>query len=131
MDCSVSAAWVFRDEFTPAADLVLDRILDSEGHVPFIWPAEMANTVLTAERRGRVAATEIEPIAAKLNAYPIIVDLGGPSLVWTRAFGLAQRRKLSLYDALYLELALRRGLPLATFDRRLREAAESEGVKLA
>jgi predicted nucleic acid-binding protein len=89
---------------------------------------EVANGLLVAERRGRIGAEDTELNLRAVNALPAQRD--GEGLVAGDALALARRHGLTLYDALYLDLALRRALPLATLDAALRRAAEAEGLPL-
>jgi len=128
-DCSVSAAWCLEDETSAAADEVLALAAGAEILVPPIWAAEMANVFWAAERRGRISAVDADAALAALGRLPIRVDTGTPDSAH-RLLLVARARNLSAYDASYLELALRQGVPLATLDRRLSEAAHAAGVEL-
>jgi len=128
-DCSVSAAWCLADETSAAADEVLGLAAGAEILVPAIWSAEMANVFWAAERRGRIAAADADAALAALARLPIRVDSGSPDAP-QRLLSVARARNLSAYDAAYLELAIRKGVPLATLDRLLGEAARAAGVEL-
>lgn len=131
LDCSATAAWVIPEEATPIIDSLFGRIRVSSAHVPFIWPAEIANVLMVAARRGRMTVDQIAPSLEDLSDHPIHIDTAGRDRTWTHGLALARAYSLSVYDALYLELALRLSLPLATFDKRLREAAVQAGVELS
>jgi predicted nucleic acid-binding protein len=130
VDNSVVMAWCFEDETSPYTERVLDQLRGTQALVPAIWPLEVANVLLIAERRDRLNEAQTAHFAQLLQALPIMVeeaDLGrtlGPVL----AIGRAHR--LSAYDAAYLELAARQGFSLATQDSRLRKAAGNAGVAL-
>lgn len=128
LDGSVTMAWCFRDERSAYTDLVLNRLQTTEAIVPVIWPLEVANVALVGERRGRTVLADTERFAQFLRSLPITVDGAELDRVWGRALDLARAEQLSVYDASYLELALREGLPLATLDARLGEAARRTGV---
>ena len=128
VDASVALAWLFDDERDPRADRALNRVIESGALVPHLWHLETRNALLTAERRGRLSATEVSERLDSLNWLPIWVD-DSPNLQVT--FGLARLHDLSFYDAIYLELARRRDAELATFDEALCIAASAEGVTLA
>ena len=128
LDCSVTMAWIFRDEATEATDRLREGLLDTRAFVPALWPIETANALLAATRRGRVAQDEWPGIRAHLDALPIEVDPVSASRTWGAALDLANTHALSVYDAMYLELAVRMQMPLATLDRALLEAAQSAGV---
>jgi predicted nucleic acid-binding protein len=121
-------AWCFEDERSEVADVVLDGLKRSEALVPAVWPLEVVNVLLVAERRGRLERADSARFLSLLASLPIVVE----SMMTARAFGeilaLARDMDLSSYDAAYLDLAMREGIPLATFDERLRGAAERAGV---
>ncbi|MDP2662364.1 MAG: type II toxin-antitoxin system VapC family toxin [Dehalococcoidia bacterium] len=131
MDASATMAWCFEDEAIPYTEAVLERLRHEEVEVPAIWPLEVANVLLVAERRGRLTEAQTVRFTEILQALPVIVDteakergLGPPILSLGRACAL------SAYDAAYLELAARRGLALATCDEALKSAAAQMGVPL-
>jgi predicted nucleic acid-binding protein len=128
IDTSVAMAWCFEDEATEAADLVLDRLREDEAVVPAIWPLEVANVLLVAERRGRLTEAQVSRFLGLLTQLPIEVDDAPRELAGIVAAG--QRHELSSYDASYLVLAERLGASLATLDRRLAKAAKRAGVEL-
>ena len=127
IDASVSAAWVFDDESDPGADAVLDEIRSGEviGVVPQHWKAEIANAIMYGEIRGRISWEAIPSRLAGLNRLQITTDT---ALNILATLDLARRHGLTVYDALYLELAIRRNAPLATLDDKLRRAASEAGV---
>lgn len=128
-DCSVAMAWVLKDEATPATDQILDLLgIGATAYVPSLWRWEISNVLLCAERRKRVTKAEAHAHLAHLNALPIEFDETCQTQAWNTTHTLAQRHKLTSYDAAYLELAVRRGLPLASLDTALRAAAKSEKV---
>jgi predicted nucleic acid-binding protein len=130
VDASVALAWCFEDEQSPRADAVLARLGEEAGVAPSIWPLEVANGLRSAERRGRIDERELPRVVRLLEALPIEVD----GITLQRALGdvlpLARAVGLSSYDAAYLDLALRKGLPLATADEYLGQAAVAAGVEL-
>jgi predicted nucleic acid-binding protein len=128
MDASVALAWCFEDEATEATDVVLDRLRNDEAAVPAIWPLEVANVLLVAERRDRLSEAQASRFLELLTQLPIDVDDAPHDLAAIVAAG--RRHELSSYDASYLVLAERLGAPLATLDRRLSKAAERAGVEL-
>jgi predicted nucleic acid-binding protein len=130
IDASVALAWCFEDEATALADSVLSRLSEEEGVAPSIWPLEVANGLRSAERRGRIDEREIPAAVRLIAALPIEVVPTGLEQALVDVLPLARAAVLSTYDAAYLDLALRRGLPLATVDEYLRQAAEATGVEL-
>ncbi len=128
LDCSVAMAWVFPDEASEATGRLRDSLIDDRAFVPSLWPVEVGSVLLAATKRGRLRADEWPGICASLEALPIEIDPVSTSRVWGPALALAGEHGLSTYDAVYLELALRMRLPLATLDRALAAAAEAAGV---
>ena len=129
LDCSVALAWLFPDEATEATDHLRDSLVEGRAFAPALWPIEVANVLLVATRRGRVDSEEWEQLYAHLEALPIEIDPASTSRVWGKTLQLAHAHRLSVDDAMYLELALRMRLPLATLDRTLGEAARTEGLE--
>ena len=127
VDASIVVAWLFDDEDEPRADRVLEQLAEDGALVPQLWHLETRNSLLTAERRGRISSEEVKERLDALKGLPIATD-EEPDL--QSAFDLARAHGLSLYDALYLELAKRRGAELATLDGPLGRAAVAEGVPL-
>ncbi len=128
LDCSVAMAWVFPDEATAATDRLRDSLLHDTAVVPSLWPVEVGNVLLAATRRGRITRQDWKRVAADLAALPIVVDAIPSEHVWEAVLPLADEHGLSVYEGMYLELAIRRGLPLATLDKRLTRACEAAGV---
>ena len=130
LDASVTLAWMFEDETNEFADRVQDRIQISEVIAPAIWPLETLNAVLMAERRGRLLPAKRPEIVRRLRALPINVDSSDRARTFDSIMPLAVALGVTTYDASYLELALRRSLPLATIDQRMTAAASAAGVPL-
>ncbi len=129
LDSSVTMSWFFADEATNATDELLDR-LNSDGRavVAAHWVLEVGNTLLMAERRKRSTVAESSHFLAILAALPIEMDQETISRAGTAGLALARAQGLTVYDSAYLELAMRRSLPLATLDKQLRTAAKKTGV---
>jgi predicted nucleic acid-binding protein len=130
IDSSVTLAWFFDDERTPAADAVLRQVTESGAVVPSLWRLEIANALHTAVRRRRIDARFRDASLADLRALPIAVDAETDRQAWGSALTLAERCRLTVYDAAYLELAQRLNLPLATLDKELRAAGKALGITL-
>jgi predicted nucleic acid-binding protein len=130
LDSSATLAWIFPDETTAAIRELLAKVTAFGAAVPSVWRLEVANGLTVAMRRGRVDAAFRDGAFADLALLNIETDPLSDGHVWTTTVRLADRFRLTLYDASYLELALRRGLPLATLDAPLRAAATSSGVPL-
>jgi predicted nucleic acid-binding protein len=124
-------AWCFEDEADIYADSILDQLSDSEAIVPSIWPLEVANVLLVAERRKRLTEAESLQFVGLLRKLPITIDGESSERALSDILFVGRHQGLSSYDAAYLELAMRQGAALATKDERLRKAAENCGVRLA
>ncbi len=131
LDCSVTLAWVYSDETTPPVRHVFDLLSQSGAWVPGLWRLEVANVLEMSARRGRHADDLRDATLADLAQLPIQVDTETDRQAWGPTVHLADRHKLTLYDAAYLELALRRNLPLATLDADLRRAAKAAKSRVA
>ena len=125
IDASVASAWILDDESDPFADEVYEIVQANDGFVPQHWHFEIRNTLLMAERRGRITSDTIGMRLNRLGQLLIRMDLS-PDLDAT--ISLAQTHRLTFYDALYLELALRRNIPLAILDSALARASNHEGL---
>jgi predicted nucleic acid-binding protein len=122
---------VFASEATPATEALLDDLAnDGRAWVPALWHLEVANVMLGAQRRGKIDKAGAEKFMATLNAFDIEVDDETIPVAWTKTLALGEAYDLSAYDAAYLELALRKGLPLASLDRPLRSACRRAGGRL-
>ena len=130
LDSSVTLAWVYADETTEGIASVFARVVESGAWVPALWRLEIANVLEMGVRKGRSHAEFRDAALADLALLPITVDQETDRQARGPTAKLAARHKLTLYDAAYLELARRRGLPLATLDSELRAAAASEDVAL-
>lgn len=130
LDTSVTMSWFFEDEATPSSLAVLDAFRTDRALVPSLWPLEVANVLLVAERRGRTNEARSSRFIALLNSLPISVDPATADQALTTTLHLGRQFGLSSYDASYLELAMREGCPLATLDEKLCRAAEQSGVPL-
>ncbi|MEM9676461.1 MAG: type II toxin-antitoxin system VapC family toxin [Pseudomonadota bacterium] len=130
VDCSVSLAWHFEDEVSPTAELVLEWILNRGAIVPSHWKAEVANGLLFGVRRGRMSLNRRASVLLQLEALGMSVDSESETHVWSETLALADAHNLTIYDAIYLELAKRKSLPLATLDKNLSRAAHEAGVQV-
>ena len=130
IDNSVALAWCFEDEQTPGIMALLDRVAETGAVAPQLWPVEALNGLLTAERRGRIDRHTRQRLAGFLRELPIVIDDETASRMWSTTAPLAESHQLTAYDATYLELARRLGLPLATSDTALIAAAQALGVPL-
>ena len=130
LDCSVTMAWCFDDEATPYTDGIRDSLATVAAVVPTIWPLEVANATLVGERRKRLDEARSRRFITLLEFLPIAVDDESSSHAFSDISHLARTYQLSAYEAAYLELAIRRGLPLACLDGKRKAAAIAAGVSL-
>ena len=128
LDSSATLAWVYSDEITEPIRHVFNLVSESGAWVPGLWKLEVANILEMGARRGRHDAAFRNSTLSDLALLPISVDTETDRQAWAATFQLSERHGLTMYDAAYLELALRRGLPLASLDAELRRAAQAEGV---
>ena len=127
---SVALAWVYREERSEAIAAVFEQVTEAGAWVPSLWRLEVANVLEMGVRRGRIDAAFRDATLADFELLPIQADPETETHAWRSTLRLAERHRLTVYDASYLELALRRGLPLASLDRELRAAAGTENVAL-
>jgi len=131
LDCSATLPWLFASEATVATDRLLVALTDgAKAWVPALWHLELGNVLLGAQWRGRVDKAGIERFLSGLAVYNIEVDHATVEVAWTKTFSIGETLGLTMYDAAYLELALRRGLPLASLDEQLRKAMRKAGGRV-
>ena len=130
LDSSATLAWVYSSETTEAVRHVFDLVCEDGAWVPGLWRLEVANVLEMGVRRGRTKAAFRDAALTDLALLPISLDPETHLQAWGAAARLAARHRLTFYDAAYLELAKRRGLPLATLDLELRAAARAERITL-
>jgi predicted nucleic acid-binding protein len=130
LDSSIALCWCFENEATEATRRLLDHLQTDTAAVPNLWHIEIANVLALAERRRRITAAETAQFIALLEALEIDVDEETWSRGFARTLDLAREERLTAYDAAYLELAMRLGVPLASKDADLCDAAERLGVSV-
>lgn len=130
IDASVTMAWCFEDESTDFTRAIFLHVETDGAVVPALWPLEVANTVLVGRRRGRLLPAQAATFLTILRRLPISVDATTHAHAWSSIFHLAESEQLSVYDASYLDLAIRLNLPIATVDARMRGAATRLGIQL-
>jgi predicted nucleic acid-binding protein len=130
LDASVTISALIEEDRSDEARGILETIARDGAMVPPLWPLEVGHILLRAERRGLLDAATRRAHLRHLARLPIAVDHEMAGHAWHDTMALAERHGLTLYDATYLELSLRRGLPLATFDAALRRAATATGADL-
>ena len=127
LDASVVASWCFPDEFAPNAEAALRRIAQETALAPALLWFELRNVLLMGERRNRLSEAQTTSFLKYIGELPVEVDRDPDDGV---VLSLARADRLSVYDAVYLELAQRKGLPLATLDNALMAAARAGKVPL-
>jgi predicted nucleic acid-binding protein len=129
-DASLAMAWCFEDEATPATRKLLRDSSDRSILVPAWWYVEITNVLALAERKGRINVNQATDFITVIEALDVEIDVGVPLRAFTDLLPLCRSHALTSYDAIYLDLARRRKLPLATLDEPLRKVAKKLGVKL-
>lgn len=131
LDCSTAMAWCFEDENEPNAFSALRRLQNHSAYVPFLWFLEIANVLAVAEKRERIKKAESVRFLELLQSLSIVEET--PPNSWerlTRILELARSHRITAYDATYIDLAMRLGLPIATCDKKLRTAAEQAEIAI-
>jgi predicted nucleic acid-binding protein len=130
LDSSVTLAWLYSDEITEAIRRVFEVVAEHGAVVPALWRLEIANSLTVAARRARIDGGFRRAALSDLAMLEITTDPYTEPNAWGQTLQLADQHGLTVYDAAYLELALRRRLPLATLDEKLRAGATGCGVEL-
>lgn len=130
LDCSITMTWCFLDEATRYTRDVRDSLIDATVVVPSLWPLEIANVLWGSECKKRITRLQSSRFLDMLESCPIVIDDATSRLARTSILELARTNKITVYDAAYLELAIREQLPLATLDKLLLQAATTEHVTL-
>src|SRR5665213_1999904 len=130
LDSSATLAWIYGDETTDAVRRVFETVAEDGAVVPALWRLEIANSLTMAARRGHIDMAYRRDALADLGLLDIATDPHTDAQAWSATLDLAERFRLTLYDAAYLELARRLAAPLATLDHALREATTSLGLPL-
>ena len=130
IDNSVVMSWCFKDETSKYTDAMLDYLEQATAYVPAIWPLEVSNVLLVAERKKRLSQSDSSRFISLLLELPIIVEPESPERMLSEILALAREYKLSSYDASYLDLAMRKGLPIATTDKNIISAAKASRVSI-
>jgi predicted nucleic acid-binding protein len=130
LDASLALAWALPDEASTYSDGVLKRVASSGALVPSLWLHEIANGLLMAQKRGRYTIAQRMAFVEELLRLPIEVETPSARSILDGQAALAERYGLTAYDAAYLDLALRRGVALATQDKAMKAAAVKAGVEI-
>lgn len=130
LDASITLSWCFEDESTESSARILDHLERSTAFVPSIWNLEVGNILVNAGRKKRITKAKIAEFIELLEELNIQIDHETSARGFHEILALATEEKITTYDAAYLELAMRLGLPLATKDIQLQNAAKKIGVKI-
>ena len=130
LDASVALAWIAKEENTAEIVSLFEELVSGMAWVPSLWWLEVANVLQMKVRRGRLQGRDRDEQLADLARLDLRTDAQTAQRAWNDTVVLSDRHNLTVYDASYLELALRRVLPLATLDQKLRVAAAAEGLPL-
>ena len=130
IDNSIVMTWCFKDQANPYGDAILESLSEAVAIVPAIWPFEVANVLLVAERHQRLGESDSIRFLSLLLQLPILVERSWPERMMKDWLALGRANNLSSYDAAYLELAMRSGLPIATQDKQVVAAAKRIDVPL-
>jgi predicted nucleic acid-binding protein len=130
VDNSVVMSWCFKDETNTYADTVLDKLANATAIVPSIWPLEVVNVLLVAQRQKRLSESDGIRFLTLLSQLPIVVEYEQPEKMMKELLALARVNNLSSYDASYLDLAMKRGISIATLDQKLIDAAKRTDVPI-
>jgi predicted nucleic acid-binding protein len=130
IDNSVVMAWCFEDGANSNADTIQDMLIENKAFVPAIWPLEVTNVLLVAERKKRISKAGSGHFIALLSQLPIEVEPSDTDTIFHETISLARQYMLSSYDASYIELAIRKGLPIATQDKAIIRAAKKIQIEI-
>ena len=130
IDNSVVMAWCFEDEANSYADTIQDMLIENKAFVPAIWPLEVTNVLLVAERKKRISKAGSGHFTALLSQLPIEVEPSDTDTIFHETISLARQYMLSSYDASYIELAIRKGLPIATQEKAIIRAAKKIQIEI-
>ena len=128
LDCSIVMAWCFNDESTPGTNQIQDRMANEAAVVPGLWYLEITNVLAMAEKRKRITPQGSQQFLQLLSILDIQVDDDAPRRAFNHLLPLCRTHGLTSYDAAYLDLSIRRQIPLATLDDALRKAATTLGL---
>ncbi len=130
LDAAAALAWCFADGPGAGSDALLERVARDGAVVPAGWHVELADLLLAAEREARMTAAQVSAIVDSVGRLPISIEGAATPRHWSDALHLARQHRLAVHDACYLDLAMRRRLPLATPVVELQRAARDSGVDL-
>lgn len=130
LDCSVTMPWLLKNDPSGYADTVARHLAQEEALVPSLWVVEVNNVLVSSERRRQLTVMESTRFKRHLNLLPIKIDSAPLQMTEDKILSLCREHSLSAYDAMYLELALRNSIALATLDKALKKAANAISIPL-
>lgn len=130
LDCSITMAWCFEDESNEFSDSILEHLENMSAVVPTIWPLEVANVLLLSKKHARINEVQSMSFIDALSNLPIIIDPSTTTRAMHSIYAMATQLNLTIYDASYLELAMREKIPLITLDKDLMKAAKKIQIPL-
>jgi predicted nucleic acid-binding protein len=130
LDNSVTMRWCFQNAAHPYADSVLHQLASGEALVPVLWRYEVSAVLAKSQKDGILTSEKAEAFLTTLKSFNIVLDHDGPGHIFTDVHRLAVTYRLTSYDAAYLELVIRKKLPLATLDAELIAACKAAGETL-
>lgn len=130
VDASCIGPFLLPDEAENLLPQVIDALESGSAIVPAHWPAEVGSLALSARKRGRIDGDVLAETMTDLGTFDIEIDASSPIQLWSSVMAVAQQHGLSFYDAAYLEIAIRRNLPLLTGDKALARAGDAAGIKV-
>lgn len=130
LDSSVALAWCFEDEQTESTAELFERLGRESAAVPSLWFIELTNVLALSERKRRATQAKTAEFIALVQKFDLEVDQDGPGRAFNHVLDLCREHRLTAYDAMYLDLAIRKRLPLATLDDELRKAAKRANIPL-
>lgn len=128
VDNSVVLSWIFKDEHSRKSQEILNQLADRKAFVPSLWPYELANALWTAERNGRIKEADSAAFILYLRDLPICIEETAYGNITKDTLSVSRERDITVYDASYIELAIRKRLAMATFDRKLINICDQMGV---
>jgi predicted nucleic acid-binding protein len=130
IDASIAVAWCVHTQATHLSDAALTAVIESGGHVPAQFWFEVLHSLIRSEQRGLVSRSNVDEFITQLAEHALTIDRAYDATEIIKLYRMARQYRLKVYDAAYLELALRMGVPLATRDAALAQAARAAGVEL-
>ncbi len=130
VDNSVILSWVFKDENTKKSQELLNKLLKQNAYVPSLWPYELSNALFIAEKNGRIKEADSVSFISSLKDLSLFVENNSYDNITKDILAISREHKITVYDASYIELALRKNLDMASFDKKLNAVCRKIGIKI-